>query len=129
MHSRRHIINITLAGGLAAGIGRLGSAVAAEDSTPAPATGTQPNGVLIEGFKDLPTAPKGEIAMVASGVVDANAFMLLHNATDDEVILRQGSCKALDANGNVITTNDKVNSAPYTLTPGGYGLYQAIFVS
>lgn len=129
MYSRRHIINVTLAAGFGAGLGSMGAALAAQDSTPAATTGTQPNGVLIEGLTDLPTAPKGEIAMVASSVVGNYGFMLLHNATDEEVILAQGACNALDESGNVLASDDMVNAAPYTLTPGGYGVYQAIFVS
>ena len=126
MHNRRHIVKISLASGFLAATGIRPALAQDAESTPEAGINTS-NGILLNNIESLATAPDGEVAAVSWWAGGSDAYILLHNATGDELILRQGEVHALDADGNVLGSAEKANAAPYTLPSGGYGVYNASF--
>lgn len=127
MQSRRTFIKLGAFTSLAltAGVGSM----SAQESTPAGAAEAK-SGVLTNVADKLPKAPDGEIAVVAwGGDKDTGAaFVLIHNATADELIVRQGGAKALDPDGKVTSEIEKVtNTAPYSYAPGAWGVQEIEF--
>lgn len=134
MPTRRQVFKFSLIGGIAASTPQFAPIFAQNDeSTPAPSE-TTTNGVLTNVLDQLPRADDGEFAPVlwGSGTLkdyeSTDFFVLLHNNTQDDLILRQGWGRLLDAEGNVIQEMDKVSAAvPYSYSPDSYGFQRMSF--
>lgn len=128
MNTRRHIIKLSLVSGIAASTRVTHSVAQDAESTPAAGESTR-NGVFTNVLDQLPRADDGELAAVAWGadVERGTAYALIHNATDEEFIMRQGWGRALDAEGNIIAEVDKVEISTYSWESDSYGLFKVDF--
>lgn len=124
MHNRRHIVKISLASGFLAATG-LQTAIAQDEESTAPEGIHTRNKVFTNVLEELPRAEDGELACVAwnGNLAEGNLVALIHNATEDEFIMRQGWCKAFDADGNLVAEQDRVDSFPYSYEADSYGIF------
>ena len=126
MHNRRKFITFTVVGSGAALMSR--SIAAAQDSTPESEVAPK-NKIFTNVVPDLPRAEDGKIASVGffTSPEDGTTFALIHNATEDDFIMRQGWGKALDGTGEELAEVEKVELAPYSWEADSYGLHLARF--
>lgn len=126
MNNRRQFIKVSVIGASATLFG--GPIAMAQDSTPE-SNADPKNKIFTSVLEDLPRAEGGEIASVGffTSPENGTTFALIHNATEDAFIMRQGWGKALDGNGEELAQVDKVDIAPYSWEADSYGLHIARF--
>lgn len=134
MPTRRQVFKFSLIGGIAASTPQSAPIFAQNDESTPATSETTTNGVLTNVMDQLPRADDGEFAAVlwGSGKLKdfelSDFFVLLHNNTEEDLIMRQGWGRLLDAEGNVIVEMDKVSaSVPYSYLPDSYGFQRMSF--